>query len=131
MFLRFVVQRVNDASGVREGLFPTAYALRREEMLSDADNSEISELLDWLDAHMERPDRFNRSTSKGYYRRNTRGIAWLKPGATQHIAKMRALAALLDRNGYTTDVIKSDRPGYVVYEDDVQMIAEPFRDTRA
>jgi hypothetical protein len=29
-----------------------------------------------------------------------------------------------------SEIVKSERPGYIVYEDDAQVIAEPFRDTR-
>jgi hypothetical protein len=129
VFLRFVVSRFNASSGVREGLFPSAYALRREGLLPSHDREELDTLLTWFDDNLALPDRFNRTTSKGYYRRATAGIAWLKPTAVNHVEKMRALASLLGRNGCATEVIESDRPGYVTYEDDVQVIAEPFRDT--
>ncbi|MEZ6030687.1 MAG: hypothetical protein R3C46_13170 [Hyphomonadaceae bacterium] len=129
MFLRFVQQRTNEDSGVREGLFRAAYALSRDSSLPFGDRVELTGLLEWFERNLTTPDRFNRTTSKGYYRRATRGIAWLKPSASEHIAQMHVLAALLDRNGYATEMIKSERPGYVVYEDDAQIIAEPFRDT--
>jgi putative lipoic acid-binding regulatory protein len=129
LYLRFVLQKTNDASGVREGLFPTAYALHREGHLPPEDLHEVAELLQWFERNLATPDRFNRTTSKGHYRRKTRGIAWLKPTASAHIDKMRQLVALLDRHDHTVEMLTSDRPGYVVYEDDAQLIAEPFRDT--
>ena len=32
-----------------------------------------------------------------------------------------------ERNGIYVKKIRTDRPGYVVYEDDWQLVAEPFR----
>ena len=39
---------------------------------------------------------------------------------------MRALAALLEHKDTAVDVIESDRPGYVIYEDEHQIAAVPF-----
>jgi len=51
----------------------------------------------------------------------------VKPAAAEHIAKMRALIGILETNGYHVSQITTDRPGYVVFEDDHQVVAEPFR----
>lgn len=40
---------------------------------------------------------------------------------------MRALIAILEKNSYQVSQITTDRPGYVVFEDDHQVVAEPFR----
>ncbi len=129
MYLRFVLQKTNNESGVREGLFQTAYALVSSDDLSPDDRAELTDLLAWFKSNLKTPERFNRSTSKGYYRRATRGIAWLKPTATEQLDNMRALAALIGRYGHFSEMIKTERPGYVVYEDGAQIIAEPFQDT--
>jgi hypothetical protein len=41
------------------------------------------------------------------------------------------MAALLERCGIPTEMLRTWRPGYVVYEDAYQVVAVPFRDTRA
>ena len=51
--------------------------------------------------------------------------------ATENIAKLWALSIILADNGYHIELIKTRRPGYVVYEDDVQVVAEPFKDLNA
>jgi hypothetical protein len=76
------------------------------------------------------PDRFNRTTSTGWYRRETRGICWLRATASEHIQAFRALAAVLVRCGCQVRELRETRIGYVIYQDDVQVVAEPFRDTR-
>jgi hypothetical protein len=41
-----------------------------------------------------------------------------------------AAYALRAANGYSVALIREERVGYIVYQDDVQVIAEPFADTR-
>ncbi len=44
---------------------------------------------------------------------------------------MRELAAILEEHDITVEVIQSDKPGFVVYEDRYQIAAEPLRDSGA
>jgi hypothetical protein len=37
------------------------------------------------------------------------------------------MAGILERNGICVKKIRTDRPGYVIYEDEWQVVAEPFR----
>ncbi|MDP3854060.1 hypothetical protein [Phenylobacterium sp.] len=39
------------------------------------------------------------------------------------------LQALLEQHGIWGEVLRTARPGYVVYEDDHQVLAYPFADT--
>jgi hypothetical protein len=57
-------------------------------------------------------------------------VSWLKHTAAEHITKMRALTVILEENGYRVSQITTKRPGYVVFEDDHQLVAEPFRSAR-
>jgi hypothetical protein len=127
MLLRLVLPRSHPDTGVEEGIFGAAYELREGTLMSISDRQSLEGLLVWFRVNLAIPQRFNTSKSKGFYRRKTAGISWLKPTASEHIAKMRALAAILEKNGYQVSQITTDRPGYVVFEDDHQVIAEPFR----
>ena len=129
-FLRFVLATADRDSGVAQGAFQAAYALASDPGVDAADRQELSELLEWFDANLPSPSRFNRSRSKGYYRRNPRGIAWFRDDATECLSRMHRLKAILEARGYAVDVIREDRIGYVVYQDAFQVIAEPFADTR-
>lgn len=40
------------------------------------------------------------------------------------------MQSILEAYGLLTEMIKTDRPGYVVYEDEHQVTAFPFRDTQ-
>ena len=55
-------------------------------------------------------------------------MCWFKPTATEHIAKVREISCILEQHGVYVRVIKAQRPGYVIYEDEYQVVAEPFAD---
>jgi hypothetical protein len=129
MYLRFVLPHRNPDSGVREGIFSAAYELRDSGEPAPADLDELTRLLRWFGDNLTTPTRFNRTKSKGYYRHATKGISWLKPSATEHLSNMRKLVGILERYGRQATMIKTRNPGYVVYEDDHQIVAEPFNDT--
>lgn len=44
---------------------------------------------------------------------------------------MRSLQQILEAHGIRVEIIRTDRPGYIVYEDAYQIAAEPFQDTGA
>ena len=125
--LRFVLANLHPDTGVTDGVFGAAYDLLDGNVISVADRQSLDELLAWLENNLAIPSRFNRSKSNGYYRRRTAGISWLKPSASEHLAKIRELVKILQNNGYEVSQITTDRPGYVVFEDDHQVVAEPFR----
>lgn len=126
MFLRFVIPSRDPDSGKRQGVFQALSDLLYEERLTPAEEILYNELRHWFNEHLERPDRFSRSS-----RHNPKNVAisWFKDSATTHISKMREMAAILNAHDVTVEVIQTERPGYIVYEDRYQVCAEPFRET--
>jgi hypothetical protein len=57
-----------------------------------------------------------------------RTLSWFKDTAFDHIAKIRELVAILENHGAYVRMLKAKRVGYVVYEDEFQIVAEPFSD---
>ena len=55
------------------------------------------------------------------------GICWFKTGSTEHISRIWEMVNVLERNGIYVRKIRTDKPGYVIYEDEWQLVAEPFR----
>jgi len=49
--------------------------------------------------------------------------------ATERISRMHDLKRLLEAYGQPVTVIREDRIGFVIFEDDLQVVAEPFADT--
>lgn len=129
-YIRFVLSDRNRDSGVADGLFGLARELRDRAEVTAADRETLREALTWFDEHLAEPTRFNRTSSKGHYRRTTKGIAWFRDTATDCIAQMHRLRLVLETNGFHVAMICETRVGYVVYEDELQVVAEPFSDTK-
>ncbi len=131
MYLRFVLTRTHPNSGFRDGVFGAAYELREGDELAGSQRQELESLLRWFDDNLQEPTRFNRTNSKGRYRRATRGLSWFKSSAVKHIQKLRDLISILEDHGFHVTKVKARNPGYIVYEDNHQIVAEPFSDTPA
>jgi len=129
-FIRFVFRTANPRSGLAVGLFRLARQLREDSTVDEHDRRVLAEHLEWFTRNLPTPDRFNRSTSKGYYRRATRGIAWFRDTASECASKMHRIKDILEAYGHPVTMIRETRLGYIVYEDEWQVVAEPFSDTR-
>jgi len=129
-YIRFVLSNKHPESGVEAGLFDLVYTLRDNPALDAQDRLTLAETLDWFEKHLPKPARFNRTRSKGYYRRATRGIAWFRETAVECIGQMHRMKSVLEAQGHEVLLICESRIGYIVYEDRFQVIAEPFAETR-
>ncbi len=127
-YLRFAVRHPFEAGGP-VGLFELAGRHQNDASTSKYLHETLVGVLKWFNANLDQPNRFNRTKSKGYYRKETKGICWFKASAKDHIAKMRELAQILHEYGHMIDELHTNRPGYIVYEDEHQIVAEPFSDT--
>lgn len=126
MFVRFVIHQKDPDSGRRQGLFQAIDLLERSDELRADERVRLEEARAWFRANLAVPDRFARSSKSHAHKA---AIGWFRHDATEHIAKMRVIADLLAAHGYLVEMIRTDRPGYIVYEDEYQIAAEPFGDT--
>jgi hypothetical protein len=114
MLIRFVVHRLDPDSGRRLGLFQAISDLEYNGELSASEQAEYDEVYEWFRKNLKKPRSFARS-SKPHAKKVA--ISWFKPEATEHIARMHAIAAILHAHGVEVEAIRTERPGYVVYED--------------
>ena len=126
MFLRFVTANVIRSLRVEAGVFTVAYDVARESLVPDYERSRMEELLFWFDRNLRVPERLSRSTRSCDYR----AICWFKPSAHEHLRQMWELTWILENNFVFIRTIRTRHPGYIVYEDEAQVAAEPFRDLR-
>jgi hypothetical protein len=124
MLIRFVVNTLDNDSLVEQGLIQAADDLRRRGHLADEEREVVCEVFEWFNRHLPVPPRFARSRRPNA---RSRAISWFKPSAGEYLDRMQALAAVLDGHGCAVERLTTDRPGYVVYEDDFQVVAEVFR----
>ena len=123
-YLRFAGPSIDWQSHVEVGIFTAAYDLRDGGTLPDYEYERLVALLDWFSEHLRRPARFARSM-----RRPWGAICWFRPTAREHLSRAHEMAALLRDHDVLIRMIKTRRVGYVVYEDEHQVVAEPYADT--
>jgi len=125
LYLRFVVDDVDDDSQKPLGVFQAIHNLRSKGVLSDYECVQDDEIGRWFDKNLPKPTRFTASKPP-YYRKQNKAISWFKHTAQEHISQIRSLAAILQNHGIFVHMLKTDRVGYAVYEDEFQVVAEPF-----
>ena len=126
IYLRFVVSQLDPDSGRRQGLFQAAASLEARGLLAPHEIDDYRTVVSWFRENLEKPSRFSISSrphAKG------QALSWFKDDAAIHIAKMRDFQRLLETHEVSVDILRTERPGYVVYEDEHQVAAYPFADT--
>ena len=125
MFLRFVISEIDDESQRELGIFQAINRLRRRGVLSHYEEQQDNSIGKWFDKNLAKPSRFTASKPP-FYRKKSKAISWFKDTAHEHIAHVRTLVAILQNHGISVRMLTTDRVGYVVYEDEHQIVAEPF-----
>ena len=119
-YIRFVVGRKDEDSHVEQGIFQAAARALEWRDISGTDADELNELRAWFSGNLAKPHSFGRDKLR-------LGICWFKPESTEHISRIWEMVRILERNGIYIKKIRTAKPGYVVYEDEWQLVAEPFR----
>jgi len=125
MYLRFVVADLDEDSGKELGIFHTVRDLREGGKLYFYEEEQHDLIREWFNHNLEKSTRFTASKPP-LYRKKNKAISWFKDSAHEHIAHARSLVAILENHGVSVQMLKAERIGYVVYEDEHQIVAEPF-----
>jgi hypothetical protein len=126
MFVRFVVPSLGRQRWGLTGIIRATLDLKDARRLTYDEEACFDEIYNWFNECLPVPWRFSRSRRSGAA---SNAICWFKPDATTCIRKARILASLLENYGLFTELIRTRKPGYIVYEDWLQVAAEPFHDT--
>ncbi|MEX1196545.1 MAG: hypothetical protein WEB57_01615 [Pseudohongiellaceae bacterium] len=126
MYLRFVIEPLDGRSGRRKGIFAGMGILKRRDDLHPDDFKRYRALAEWFNENLDMPSRFSRSSKRSA---TPRALSWFRDSATEYIAKTRELAAIFDKYDISVTMLKTHRPGYIVYESENQIVAEPYSDT--
>lgn len=118
MLIRFVITERDSESHQKLGVFQAAYNLLRSEQLGSVEMTELRGLLDWFKENLPSPPK-----------PNPRAIFWFKSNAEESTKMIWQLVRFLEEQGIFVELIKTERPGYVIYEDKFQVAAIPFKDT--
>jgi hypothetical protein len=124
-YLRFVVADVHPVSMKELGVFHAVLHLREAGKLQQHEEELHDVTRQWFNENLEKPTRFTASKPP-FYRKPNKAISWFKDTARDHLAHMRDLVAILQNHGISVRMLKTERVGYVLYEDEYQIVAEPF-----
>jgi hypothetical protein len=127
-YVRFVIARNDEDWGRRQGLFQAISDLEHERILLPHEQAEYDRIYEWFRKNLKKPTKFSRASKS---RPKNVAISWFKDSAAEHIKMMRGILEILRAHGMAVETIQTERPGYVVYEDAHQIVAEPFSDTGA
>lgn len=128
MYLRFVIDKKDEDSGRRQGIFIAAAELRDSHQLYQYEEEQLKEIMTWFNANLDKPRKFSTAARANP---QARAISWYKDTAKECITRMYDLKAFLESKGIRVDVIQTSNSGYIVYEDEHQVTAEPFKSTGA
>ena len=124
MFLRFVGAEIDTRTGRHKGIFTLAYDLLETKELLTYQEETLKNILKWFKTNLPIPDKF--SKKKNNKHKNNISTAWFKDSAQSLLKVIWEMKEILESNEIKVEVIKSERPGYIIYEDEYQIIVEPF-----
>jgi hypothetical protein len=127
MYIRFVILNKDPNSGRRQGLFHALRDLKDSGQLNLHEQARYNIILEWFNQNLEKP--FSLARSRKTHAKSV-ALSWFKNDAKEHIIRMWELGDILKTHGIDVDMIRTDRPGYIVYEDEIQIAAEPFQETQ-
>lgn len=121
MFLRIAITNTDEDSHQRQGIFVASHGLLDSGDLTNAEAGDLRSLLEWFNRNLPRPSKSQRQTL------SRRAIFWFRPGAHAFLPKAWELTQLLRSHGFLVDVLKTRTPGYIVFSDEWQVAAVPFK----
>jgi hypothetical protein len=111
---------------VPAGLFRTVYKLIGEVWLPDYEYDAFRETLDWFNEHLESPYNFRLKRAV----LADRSLCWFRSTASEHLQRAWEMVAILEERDIFMRMIKTEMPGYIIYEDHTQVLAHPYADLR-
>ncbi|MDX2248963.1 MAG: hypothetical protein SF052_19400 [Bacteroidia bacterium] len=128
MYIRFTTQFRNETGDHETGVFQAAAYLRRHPDTYHYDVKLLDEIIEWFNINLERPTRFSKSRHKNS---ENVSLSWYKNTAHDHIQKMYDMKAILEKYDIVVEAVKRENPGNIIYEDEIQVSALPFRTDRS
>ena len=125
MFIRFVTGQIHKDSHVSAGLFWAARDLLWSDELPGYEYEALVQLRAWFNAYLDSPFEYLANN-----KRYDRAVCWFRATASEYLERAWEIVTILERNDVYVWTIRSEKTGYVYYEDHAQVFAEPFHDVR-
>lgn len=127
MFTRFIVKYFNKQTKTEEtGIFRAADYVRDFSAIGETEKEKLQKLIEWFDNNLPVPEFYD-DPSKRSEEQHT--YFWFKTSATEFLAAMNGLTAILEENGIKVErLIAGKIPGKLVFEDECQIAVIPLED---
>lgn len=114
---------MSEESNQKLGVFHAVRYMRDDNELTIFEYEAADKMVAWFSAHLEFPlDFLNKQRSK----KSDVCISWFKSSAKEHIAKAREFSSILENKEVTVEILKTKKPGKIVYEDEFQIFSKPY-----
>lgn len=123
MYLRFITEFKNEQDELETGVFQAMGYLLHSVDMFQYDKQRLEEIRSWFTRNLDKPKRFNKHSNKN---KPNIAISWFKDSANYHVTMMYDLIPIFDNYGIQIELIKRENPGYIVYEDDYQVVTIPL-----
>lgn len=117
MYLRFVVGIDNESAHRQDGLFTEINRLKNDDLLMDYQNKLVEDTFKCFNDNLPVPPYKRKKMSK-------EAVAWFKDSTTEYIDRMLDLVAILRENNIHVRILKTEKPGMIIYEDEHQVVAK-------
>lgn len=119
-YLRFVAGIESEGARNQNGIFTELQILKDKNQLFDYQIDFLEDIFKYFNDNLPIPPYSRKNIPKD-------AIAWFKDSAKVFISKMWDLVAILEENEVSTRVLKTDKPGMILYEDEFQVLAKSKR----
>ena len=126
MYLRFESYLQDRDYKFRLGIFQAAFNLRDNEAVADYARNAIREDIEWYKENLPSPDEYYFYLRR-HKTREALGVCWFKYQASEMIRRAYIMKDRLEEWGYPIFVIKSRKPGRIKYQDDYQVVVNPYQ----
>lgn len=128
MYLRFTTQFTNPFGETETGIFLALRFLRDDyPATQNEDIARLKQISVWFNKHLEKPTRFSNAGNKNPANIS---LSWFKDSAKEHIRRIQQLIEIFQKYGIFIERISTKNPGYIVYEDEFQISAIPYKTDR-
>ena len=125
VYIRFVADETKDPF-LADGIVTVAAGLKMDGELYDYEVSVLEDMFQWLNDNLPCPP-FKENLGSGRW--TSDAVAWFKDTAAtgELVGKFWEIVAILKEHNVLVKVLKTRKPGYIVYEDEFQVVAEMFK----
>ena len=115
------------ANWKRVYLWALKYLRDDYSLTTNDDVNKLKSLSAWFNQNLEKPMRFSNARNNNP---SNISLSWFKDSAKEHIKKIQDLIEISEQYDIVIERIASKNPGYIVYEDEYQVSAVPFKTDR-